>query len=150
MPMTTRTGAQTATITFDTETCIRCNGEGRIAMHRHVAGGVCAKCGGSKRQMSRKGRAAHRAYEKALTERLGRRADQIEAGQTILDSYGSRRRVDLVEVADGMTWLVTIEGTGNAKSGYRPSRLVRLYDPSAEVEIAEQIAASYPGASLTG
>lgn len=59
-------------ITFETTECDRCNGEGVIDIYRHVAGGTCAKCSGSKVMLSRRGVTAHRAYETALADRCGK------------------------------------------------------------------------------
>lgn len=146
----TKTGAP---LTFHTEPCTRCNGEGRIEQYRHIDGGRCAKCHGTKRQLSRTGRAADRAHKDALAERLGRRADQVEVGMVVRDTLGGRlHRVDEIETREdenGTTiWFFTHEPNGRSGSGYLPHRIVRLYDPAVEAEVAAEIAARCPGATL--
>ncbi|MBA9005888.1 hypothetical protein [Thermomonospora cellulosilytica] len=151
----------TTPITFETEPCGRCGGTGRLEQYGHVAGGVCAKCGGSKVQLSRRGRAAHRAYELALDARLGLRADQVEEGQ-VLNEDGRPRCIDQIETETTTTGMAitgdlrtvtvirffTRQDNGRYGSAHRPESRVRRYDPQVEAEVAAQIAARYSGATL--
>lgn len=148
----------TPRLKFDTEPCARCAGQGIITAYRHVAGGICAKCSGTKVQPSRKGRAAERAYEKALSDRLGRRRDAIRPGDVVFNREGTRHyRVDEVisipeATPSGQAYtcvrFVTHREGGPGWTDGRGNWIVRLHDPQAQAEIAADIAARYAGATL--
>lgn len=135
------TATQTAsTITFRTTACNRCGGAGRIEMYRHIAGGVCAKCSGSGKMLSPASATAHRAYQAALTARLGKIGSALAVGDRT--EHGE---ITAFEPADGFTWAVY---PGGGKVGINPRRLYILDDPHATEEIAREIAAKYTGAAL--
>ncbi len=136
-------------IQFDTTECTRCNGEGRIDIYRHVAGGVCAKCTGSGRMLSRSGAAANRAYERELTVRLGRKALDLQVGDVIENFEGSRGDlVQAIEYRDSGVYVTHAKTNGTMTRGFAANRLIRLWDPSVTEAVAGQIAAKFPGASL--
>lgn len=148
---------------FDTETCTRCEGKGRIAMYGHVDNGLCLKCKGSRKQYSRKGRAAFRAYDTALESRLGKTAGDLVVGDVVLDDRGYTYRVDAIDFTEVTEpehkWMPAIEpytsvtittypGNGRTTHGMRATWTVRLHNPDVEAEIARDIADQYSGATL--
>lgn len=136
------TTTQTATrITFETTACTRCSGQGRIAMYSHVAGGVCAKCGGNGKQLSRRGAAAERAYQAELIRRCGKVAEQLVPGDTF-----EGREIMATETRDGTIYLTFPDG---GTIGLRPRRLCIQATPQQSDEIAREIAANYTGATYT-
>ena len=54
-------------ISFEKNTCGRCNGERRIKAFGHVYGGICFGCRGVGTKLTRSGAYAKRAYDKAMS-----------------------------------------------------------------------------------
>lgn len=135
-------------IVFETVPCGRCGGEGRLEMFRHVAGGVCARCSGSRVQLSRAGAAAHRAYEKAISERCGKWGYEIEVGDVITTLSQEQPIQSLVPDASGdFSWAV-VEVPGRvSRMGISPKRRYVLHMPEEVDRIAREIAATRPGAT---
>jgi hypothetical protein len=127
-----------AKITFDTAECTRCGGKGRIAMYAHVAGGVCAKCNGSGKQLSRRGAAAERAYQAELIRRHGKVASSLVVGDTF-----EGREIVSIEDRDGGIYL----NFGNGSIGLRPRRLCITATPQDVQEIGREIAEKFAGAT---
>jgi len=69
-------------ISFEKNTCGRCNGVGRINAYSHVYGGVCFGCNGVGTKLTRKGAAARKAYDAAMTIE----ASELKVGMIVWDT----------------------------------------------------------------
>jgi hypothetical protein len=84
-------------IDFESKTCDRCNGTGRINAYSHVYNGVCFGCGGNGSKATRRGAAARKAYNLAMSIP----ASELEIGmivwQTGLDNKDRRRKIESIK-----------------------------------------------------
>ncbi|MFD4740598.1 hypothetical protein ACFWNQ_25020 [Streptomyces virginiae] len=112
-------------IKLHTEMCSRCGGKGYLPEHKNVAGGVCAKCRGSRIQISRKGRAAERLLSKKLDAALGILATDLEPGME-LNVEGNRSIVGSVK-RNALVFVTSPDG--NARTGYPSNTMLRQWDP---------------------
>ena len=89
-------------ISFEKNTCGRCNGAGRFNHYGHIYGGVCFGCGGSGTKLTRKGSTAWKAYVAAMTIE----ASELEVGMVVWDTGMSgkdlRRRIESIKPSTGV------------------------------------------------
>ena len=89
-------------ISFEKNTCGRCNGAGRFNHYAHVYGGVCFGCGGSGTKLTRNGSNAKKAYDKVMSIP----ASELEVGMIVWETGMSgknlRRRIDAINPSTGV------------------------------------------------
>ena len=89
-------------ISFEKNTCGRCNGVGRINAYSHVYGGVCFGCGGSGTKLTRRGSTAWKVYVAAMTIE----ASELEVGMVVwdtgMDGKDRRRKIASIGPSTGV------------------------------------------------
>lgn len=96
-------------IEFEKSECSRCGGEGRLIGFSHVHGGVCFKCNGKGRVLTRSGAAAYKRVQEVQKRVCTVAASSVKPGDRIQGSDKKFRTVVSVE---------TTLGPGNGKSRY--------------------------------
>lgn len=130
----TATTTRRLRITYDTTTCSRCGGSGR--MPYSVYGGVCFKCNGKGQYLTPQGRKV-RAWFDAWAERhLTVAASTLEPGDRI--------------VVHGATWTVTERTTTLGKGNGRSMRGVEGTDTYVETWTYGQTTINYERRTRTG
>ena len=92
---------KTKTIRYERETCGRCGGAGRYSFNT-IDGDVCYGCGGSRKRISRRGRAAQKAIRAFQAERYSKTLLELEPGDSVRLPGGARRwhRLEAVVFVD--------------------------------------------------
>jgi len=87
-------------INFETKTCGRCNGKGRISAYSGVYGGVCFGCNGAGAKLTRNGKQANDIFNEVMTVV----ASTLEIGMIVweacLDGKNRRRRIDNITTSN--------------------------------------------------
>lgn len=118
-------------IEFRSVTCRRCDGEGRNPYWGRVAGGKCYNCAGAGRLLTRAGKEARLAFDKAITETLGTTYGQLE-DDALFRFQGTSK-----------IWRM------GDRTAYPADTPVIRSVPATRAQIMRQIAAQYPtGATL--
>src|SRR5690349_20778419 len=73
-------------VTFETTECTRCGGSGEYS-YSPMYGTRCFKCHGGKRQLSRRGAAARKAWD-AVVETMARPVAEVQVGDKVKTSEG--------------------------------------------------------------
>lgn len=98
-------------IIYDTVTCSRCDGVGRLEAYSGVHGGVCFKCNGSGSVLTPKGRAAKKRVDEVQKRVCVKAASQVRPGEKVVGSDGKVRTVVSVDVKLG-------KGNGGSNDPY--------------------------------
>lgn len=131
---------------FETTTCARCAGTGRLAQYSRVDGGVCYGCNGSKLVYTKAGAAARKAHkaalDAALNAALGIKASEIKIGDVV-----ERVSLDLAVCEVKTNRFGKIEAAVKSdRNGtphwtvvdFDPDTIVRLYDAETVVRVARE------------
>lgn len=142
-------------IRFETSECGRCGGTGRYSFNQ-IDGDRCYGCGGSTRALTRKGKAARKAYDDLVDELLTVTYGDLSIGEVIWHNLsqsltGTRMGWTKVEsitpdpLNPGCVAIETTKGPGV----HAPAEFsVKRYDRELLAGIASDIVACYPGATV--
>ncbi len=86
------------TITYEKETCSRCNGSGSYSWCQRF-GSTCFKCQGNGKQLTRRGKAAMKKVRQFLTDNYSTAVEDLTPGTKIKDSDGTYRTVEKVKTS---------------------------------------------------
>lgn len=97
---------------FETVTCSRCGGEGRILTYSNVEGGICFKCGGSKRTFTARGERDLAAYRAAVDAVTVKPVASVKIGDAVR-SDNMRKYVPVVAISEPWlsSWTTDSDGT---------------------------------------
>ncbi|MEV8056531.1 hypothetical protein AB0P37_08380 [Streptomyces antimycoticus] len=142
----------TTTLKFETEDCTRCDGTGKHSfnpMHGHV----CFKCKGSKRSLTRRGKAARAAFEAEITKWCSQPMWALSVGDVIWHRMANGRQgwVTITSREDNPENprdFGVIRTDGEDFAGSWDARFVR-HEPENRQGIREDIVQRFKGASLS-
>jgi hypothetical protein len=84
---------------FETRTCPRCGGEGRLIQFSNVIGGQCFRCGGAGRIFTDRGAEDLKRYRDAVDAATLRPVTEVKAGDAVR-SRNMKRFVPVVAVSE--------------------------------------------------
>jgi hypothetical protein len=134
----------TISIKFETKTCGRCNGKGRINAYSMVYGGVCFGCNGGGSKLTRKGAVARKAYDAAMTIE----ASELEVGMVIWDTGmdGKDRRRKIASISPDLA--ITFTHDNNYTRIMTATTKVRMALNSTNSHLAIAALAKLTGATI--
>lgn len=142
-------------IKFETSACTRCGGTGRYSFNQ-IDGDKCYGCNGTTQALTRRGKAASKAYNDLVDELCTRTWGDISVGDTVWAYNGngfmnlSKGWVKVTAITPdplnpGRIGITTHKGPGTNTD---PSFKVKTYDRETLVGIMRDIAHCYPGATI--
>ncbi|HJW36568.1 MAG TPA: hypothetical protein VJ769_08010 [Actinomycetes bacterium] len=131
-------------VTFETTDCTRCGGTGAFGPLA-VEAGRCFKCRGGKRQLTRAGAAARKAFE-AVTDQMSRPVGEIAVSDKVKLSKGwgivSETGRGQVKYKDGDNWVESVDVRfSNSKTimCYQPTATAKVWSDEIYLAAAERV-----------